>query len=178
MDRQLLYTVGAQAGTVGTGLAPVPTVPPTLPHRVSLPTYPFARERYWISTPTIGIHSGTDRSLAPSLPSCACPPTESLSGLSTPVLANEEETRTVILLPSWKEEMVSMHQPGATTESLAPVASNPLAPAATPLVLLCELPDTLASRIQSQMAPGGLCRSLGTNLEHNAQSCREQRFQE
>jgi len=38
------------------------TAAPTLPCRISLPTYPFARERYWVPIPTVG-----------TVP-CACPP--------------------------------------------------------------------------------------------------------
>jgi acyl transferase domain-containing protein/glyoxylase-like metal-dependent hydrolase (beta-lactamase superfamily II)/2-polyprenyl-3-methyl-5-hydroxy-6-metoxy-1,4-benzoquinol methylase len=175
IEWQRLYTVGA-GSTQGTTPAASPQGPTTstLPHRISLPTYPFARERYWISTPTIETHGGTDRSLTPSqrsLPSSTCPPTESLSGLSTRQLPSEEETGTVLVMPGWKEETVSMYKPEATTEPLALGAFNPL-------VLLCDLPDTLASRIQSQMASGKFCRRLSVNFGHNSPSRREQRFQE
>jgi acyl transferase domain-containing protein len=40
----LLYTVEA-----GQAQGTVPTAP-AMPHRISLPTYPFARERYWFPT--------------------------------------------------------------------------------------------------------------------------------
>src|SRR5262249_32387628 len=41
-----LYGVGA-----GSAQGTIPTAP-ALPRRISLPTYPFARERYWISSST------------------------------------------------------------------------------------------------------------------------------
>ncbi|TMC16231.1 MAG: hypothetical protein E6J34_20345, partial [Chloroflexi bacterium] len=44
IDWKLLYAVRA-----GSAQGTIPTAP-TLPRRISLPTYPFARESYWIST--------------------------------------------------------------------------------------------------------------------------------
>jgi acyl transferase domain-containing protein len=78
IDWMLLYQ-----GVVGTGAVgvvpcadpvpcanPVPTAPvllPTsMPYRVSLPTYPFARKRHWLSAPTIEIRRDSGRTgLAP-----------------------------------------------------------------------------------------------------------------
>src|SRR5216110_2824209 len=46
VDWKLLYT-----GEAGSEPRAIPTTF-ALPHRISLPTYPFARERYWIPSPT------------------------------------------------------------------------------------------------------------------------------
>jgi len=51
IDWMLLYTPEAGQATVGTVpcACPTPTAP-IWPHRISLPTYPFAQERYWVSS--------------------------------------------------------------------------------------------------------------------------------
>jgi glyoxylase-like metal-dependent hydrolase (beta-lactamase superfamily II)/acyl carrier protein len=175
IDWQYLYTIGSrssqgtgQAQVIGQAQGAVPTEVLARPHRVSLPTYPFARERYWISTPTVGTHSSTDKSSTLSLqsrPSDAYPPTESLSGLSTRMPASKEETRTVLLVPGWKEAALPTHQPSAI-----PTVGERLAPS---LVLLCGLPDSFASRIEAKLASGGRCRNVSSEAPR-----RELRFQE
>jgi len=55
VDWKLLYTLEpGQAGDIGEASSPMGLAPVRLPtpHRVSLPTYPFARERYWIPATT------------------------------------------------------------------------------------------------------------------------------
>ena len=48
----------SSGNAVGRGPAQGTILP--LPYRISLPTYPFARERYWLSTKTVGIMQGSD----------------------------------------------------------------------------------------------------------------------
>src|SRR5436305_4680358 len=48
VDWKLLYTLGTASKPHMTIRANPMITSPTLPYRVSLPTYPFARERYWI----------------------------------------------------------------------------------------------------------------------------------
>ena len=81
IDWKLLYTVGVgstqgtEQGLVGVGLAPALSAPtaPALPRRISLPTYPFAQERYWVETVEAGL--GASEHLIPY----SCPnPTDSL----------------------------------------------------------------------------------------------------
>jgi acyl transferase domain-containing protein len=60
-----------------------------LPHRISLPTYPFARERYWISTSTVEMHRNTHNHHKGSSQQPLSPmpmPTESLTATTIPSL--------------------------------------------------------------------------------------------
>ena len=71
IDWKHLYTVGA-----GTS--------PTLPQRISLPTYPFARERYWFSSPSVGGLDGQrDRPVAQQGTQATVPIQATISSFST-----------------------------------------------------------------------------------------------
>ncbi|TMC24581.1 MAG: SDR family NAD(P)-dependent oxidoreductase, partial [Chloroflexi bacterium] len=68
IEWQRLYTIGAglePRTTIGVSVRHDPYSPqpmataPALPQRISLPTYPFARERYWLLTPKIEPISGS-----------------------------------------------------------------------------------------------------------------------
>jgi polyketide synthase PksN len=51
IDWELLYTVGRAEAVQGTTIEANPlAMTPARPHRISLPTYPFAQERCWISS--------------------------------------------------------------------------------------------------------------------------------
>ena len=77
-----------------------------------------------------------------------------LTGLSTRQLPSRDDlTRTVLLTPVWKE-VADRDLPHS------PCENTPLTTISPCLVLLCELPAILATRIQDQMASGGICRSL------------------
>jgi glyoxylase-like metal-dependent hydrolase (beta-lactamase superfamily II)/aryl carrier-like protein len=182
VDWQLLY-----GSAQGTGWGPAPSVPtavvPILPYRVSLPTYPFARERYWIpigtspmattvgtmpraySLPTENHVATTGSSPAILHPLVQHNASEHREQQLSSTFRSEEETRTVLLIPSWKEATIPMHQP-----SVVP---------AEPLVLLCGLSDLFVSRIEPKLASDGRCRSLsvGTGLAP-VRPRRELSFQE
>src|SRR5216110_2609936 len=84
--------------------SPTPTFPTvlTLPHRISLPTYPFAREPYWIPASTVG-----------TVP-CACPLTRTCSA-SPPEESRRHPTMLAALHPLvqrntstlWKQQFSS-----------------------------------------------------------------------
>src|SRR5439155_8815948 len=86
------------------GASPTPTFPTalTLPHRISLPTYPFAREPYWIPASTVG-----------TVP-CACPLTRTCSA-SPPEESRRHPTMLAALHPLvqrntstlWKQQFSS-----------------------------------------------------------------------
>ncbi|TMC16230.1 MAG: SDR family NAD(P)-dependent oxidoreductase, partial [Chloroflexi bacterium] len=122
-----------------------------LPYRISLPTYPFARHRYWL--PACATETVQEDSREPR------------ASLRSP---SQEPTATRLLIPSWKQEEIA-REPQAW--SLHPEDAAPML--APQVVLLCQLPDLLASRIQAQMASGGRCLSLASS-----QPRRDQRFQD
>src|SRR5436305_10132717 len=160
------------------------------PRRISLPTYPFARQRYWISTPKVESAESLTRPAPPQGTHKGCrdtgtdtprEPFRTIVGASL-VGALGEETlprrislpprpslmETTLLIPGWKEAEIP--SPGPSEEPL-------LASAATrglvPVVFLCELASIHASRIQAQMASGERCRSL-----HSQRARRKERFQD
>ncbi|TMC15504.1 MAG: SDR family NAD(P)-dependent oxidoreductase, partial [Chloroflexi bacterium] len=135
---QYLYTVGA-------GLAPA------LPQRLSLPTYPFGKERYWVDLIAVG-QPGKSQSLS----------SRNTTSQEEVCQTNASATaRTMFLTPIWQKDAIV--GPHIAQETALPVT----------LILLCDLPDIAASSIQAQMATGGHCRSLSS-----AQSRRELRFQD
>jgi acyl transferase domain-containing protein/2-polyprenyl-3-methyl-5-hydroxy-6-metoxy-1,4-benzoquinol methylase len=94
VDWKYLYTVGTGLAQVDRGrrdsskqesVSRRVTTVPALPRRISLPTYPFARERYWIPASVVNPH-----------------------GMSTrPLPASFDQTRTALLTPGWKEEAIA-----------------------------------------------------------------------
>ena len=99
--------------------------------------------------------------------------TVQLRGLSTRALTGEEETRTVLLTPDWKEETIPPFQPSEEAE-LPAVGTEPYA---SRLVFLCELPGIEAPRIQSRMALDEDCE-LKVLSWHSSQSRQEQHFRD
>src|SRR5439155_2814200 len=124
----------------------IPTAVSTLPQRISLPTYPFARERYWIAPPTVETCRSCGR----------------LHGLSTRQFSTEEEAQTVLLTPGWKEETITRVHP--SEEIPLPDVGTGMAQGTIPtgpsLVLLYDLPSIESSHIQARLASGGICRNL------------------
>jgi 8-amino-7-oxononanoate synthase len=110
------------------------------PQRISLPTYPFARERYWIPSTIVET----------VLSSCSPMTYEASSRTSS-----KEEPSTMLLTLDWKEEAI------VGQEQTSPLRSEQEAPLfALQLVLLCDLPGIDVSRLQAQMPSGGRCSSL------------------
>ncbi|TMC15469.1 MAG: KR domain-containing protein, partial [Chloroflexi bacterium] len=135
IDWKLLYTREAEQ-VQGNATDPllIPTVL-TLPSRISLATYPFARERYWLPIPKV-----------------------------EPTGPTAEEIRTVVLTPGWQEEALAKRVSAASLRS----SEQGRAPIKL-LVLLCDFPGILASRIQAQIVGEGYCRSLLSSQAHRAQ---------
>jgi NAD(P)-dependent dehydrogenase (short-subunit alcohol dehydrogenase family) len=111
-----------------------------------------------------------------------------LHGLNTRQLSTDgDQTQTVLLTPSWKEEEIISVQPAhpvpnpAIEERIMAIGDEaavvPQAlgtiPTTPSLVLLCDLPSIEAPHLQSQMASGGFCRSL-----YSSQPSRDERFQD
>ncbi|TMC14601.1 MAG: SDR family NAD(P)-dependent oxidoreductase, partial [Chloroflexi bacterium] len=160
------------------------------PRRISLPTYPFARQRYWISTPKVESAESLTRPAPPQGTHKGCrdtgtdtprEPFRTIVGASL-VGALGEETlprrislpprpslmETTLLIPGWKEAEIPSPGP-SEGPLLASVATRGL----VPVVFLCELASIHASRIQAQMASGERCRSL-----HSQRARRKERFQD
>src|SRR5262249_46458145 len=76
--------------------------------------------------------------------------------------------QTLLLTPGWKEEVI-LGRGQASSQRIS--QESPVL--AESLVLLCDLPDIEASRIQAQLAPRGRCRSL-----HSSEFRRGLRFQD
>ncbi|TMC15826.1 MAG: SDR family NAD(P)-dependent oxidoreductase [Chloroflexi bacterium] len=142
---KLLYTVEAGGASI-------------LPRRIALPTYPFARERYWF--PTMA------RNATMSGASSQASPWDRVSSytIQHPLPDSFDLPRTLLLTPGWKEETISRQ---SLAEEALPSTDNHL------LVLLCDLPGIEASRLQAKLPQGGRCRSL-----QSLQPRREQRFQD
>ena len=98
-----------------------------------------------------------------------------MSGLSTRAFlaGSSESLRTALLTPDWKEETLVSSRSSEETAMHSPS-----------LIVLCDLPESLASRIQAELAVDGHCRSLsigmptGPSSASQAQLQRAQRFQE
>jgi polyketide synthase PksN len=103
-----------------------------------------------------------------------------LRGLRSRPLQGEEESRTVLMIPNWREETISSLHASEPFPLSVVTATGP-----RPLVLLCDLPGLLAAHIQAQLGEGGLCRNLsvGTGVNPTPQAPvrqphPEQRFQD
>jgi len=113
------------------------------PLRISLPTYPFAQERYWISTTssttpvvTAPISSIPSRSLGASLLSIA----QSEAGTSTPVLQGTQET--TIAKTSENGRVLRANSASPNRVALRPLADYPLPSQSSNLSLSTNLPET------------------------------------
>ena len=145
IDWNLLYTVGAGSAQEGT----VPTTR-TLPCRISLPTYPFAREHYWISTPTVK-----------TVP-CACPlPTEGLTAeVTAPPIG-------IVSPRSSGTSLLSIAQPEAgTSPGQAQAGKDKPQPLSVPTAQGTALTKRVALRPLADHPMPSL-RDIGTSTRHS-----------
>jgi acyl transferase domain-containing protein/enoyl-CoA hydratase/carnithine racemase/acyl carrier protein len=104
------------------------------PRRVSLPVYPFAKERYWIET--------TDADTAAQMRELTPPTfTEEVSAIAEP----PQQLGTLLAVPAWQNSS------GETPTRRVELAAHH--------VLLCELPGVGAETLQS-LLPQSHCLSL------------------
>ena len=93
---------------------------------------------------------------------------EAERGQAPPLRSSQiEETRTVLLTPSWKEEVTTRVRP-----------EHPVPLPTQRVILLYDLPSIQAPHLQAQMASDGHGQELKVKNWHSSQSRREQRFQD
>src|SRR5437764_658933 len=93
---------------------------------------------------------------------------EAERGQAPPLRSSQiEETRTVLLTPSWKEEVTTRVRP-----------EHPVPLPTQRVILLYDLPSIQAPHLQAQMASDGHGQELKVKNWHSSQSRREQRFED
>ncbi|TMC23897.1 MAG: SDR family NAD(P)-dependent oxidoreductase, partial [Chloroflexi bacterium] len=94
LDWKLLYTVATEQEQA----FPTPLAA-RLPRRISLPTYPFAQQRYWIAATSAGTCKGCGQS------ACTCSPSASAPTLNSPAMLHPLVQRNISTL--WEQQFSS-----------------------------------------------------------------------